>query len=522
MRIDFYLRFHTYYGQHLSIIGNLNCLGNNTIEKALPMKFLSDEFWHTYIEIEPDETSTVNYRYIFTKEKGEIKKEGERHRIIELIKPSKDIIVIDTWNEEGAFENAFYTAPFTEVYFGDQKKYKSKKGETFTHHFKVKAPLITEHECVCIIGSDDQLNNWSIDNPVLLSKNGQWWTLQLNLKKSTFPISYKYGVYNNKKDEFVRFEEGDNRVIHNNGCENKYSIIHDGFVRLPNNTWKGAGVAIPVFSLRSNNSFGIGEFTDIKLLVDWAVETGLRLIQLLPLNDTSATFTWKDSYPYAAISAFALHPIYINLQKVAGKKNAGIVKQLSKKQRQLNLLPKVDYEQVISFKTNVLRELYELENLSFLDEEEYQEFFEDNKEWLVSYAAFCYLRDRYHTSDFSKWKTFSTYNKDEIDRLTSPRSKQFRMIAFHYFVQYHLHLQLKDAVDYGHKKGVGLKGDIPIGIYRYGCDAWTAPQLYNMDMQAGAPPDDFTVKGQNWGFPTYNWKKMKEDNYQWWRIASTR
>src|SRR5678815_5820728 len=93
--------------------------------------------------------------------------------------------------------------------------------------------------------------------------------------------------------------------------------------------WKAAGVSIPVFSLRSRESFGIGEFTDIRLLADWANETGLKLIQLLPVNDTIATYTWKDSYPYAAISAFALHPVYINLQKVAGKNGAQIIKAVS-------------------------------------------------------------------------------------------------------------------------------------------------------------------------------------------------
>jgi 4-alpha-glucanotransferase len=330
-------------------------------------------------------------------------------------------------------------------------------------------------------------------------------------------VAYKYGIYDLKKEAFVRFEEGDNRVLHYDIPADKRIVVHDGFLRVPNNTWKGSGIAIPVFSLRSANSFGVGEFADLKLLVDWARETGIKMVQILPVNDTSATYSWKDSYPYAAISAFALHPIYINLQKVGGKKHSHIIKALSKKQKQLNGLPEIDYEQVIQFKINVLKELFELDDMSFLKEKEYETFFADNKSWLIPYAAFCFLRDKYSTSDFSKWKTHSQYNKDEVERLTTNKSKQFRFIAFYYFVQYHLHLQLKEATDYAHKKGIAVKGDIPIGIYRYGCDAWTAPELYNMDMQAGAPPDDFTIKGQNWGFPTYNWKKMEEDQFDWWR-----
>jgi len=331
------------------------------------------------------------------------------------------------------------------------------------------------------------------------------------------PASYKYGVVNIESGEFLRFETGDNRALFSEDITNKRTIIHDAFLRVPNTTWKGAGIAIPVFSLRTANSFGIGEFLDIKCLSDWAKEAGLKLIQLLPINDTSATFTWKDSYPYAAISAFALHPAYINLQKVAGKKYAQTVKSLSKKQKQLNALPEIDYDQVISFKMNLLRELYEMDGLSFLKEDAYKEFFEDNKNWLVPYAAFCFYRDKFGTSDFSKWRLSSVYNEEEISKLTSSKNKTFKYIAFFYFIQYHLHLQLKEAVDYAHKKGLAIKGDIPIGIYRYGADAWTAPQLYNMNLQAGAPPDDFAVKGQNWGFPTYNWQKMEEDHFEWWK-----
>ena len=517
MKLDFYIRFHTKFGQKLALLGNLPALGNDELEKALPMSFYNDECWHASIEIDPDEADHLNYRYVFFNEKGEAIREAERERSVDLKKGNRDLVLMDTWNDNSFFENAFYTTPFTEVFFREHKKVKVRKNENATHYFRVKAPLLEPNECLCMTGTGKEMNDWSKEQPLFLHKKGNWWTTALDLSAAQFPIAYKYGIYNLKTDAFVGFEGGDNRILHRDASINARTIIHDGFARFPNNTWKGAGVAIPVFSLRSNNSFGIGEFTDIKLLVDWAVETGLKLIQLLPINDTTATFTWKDSYPYAAISAFALHPIYMNLQKVAGKKNAGIVKSLAKKQKQLNSLPEIDYEQVMQFKTNVLRELFDLDGLSFLKEAGFKDFFEDNGNWLMPYAAFCYLRDKYGTSDFSKWKTHSVYNPEEIEKLCSPKSKTFHQIAFYVYVQYHLHLQLRDAAVYAHKKGIAFKGDIPIGIYRYGCDAWTAPELYNMDMQAGAPPDDFTIRGQNWGFPTYNWKKMEEDHFEWWR-----
>ncbi|MBK5270131.1 MAG: 4-alpha-glucanotransferase, partial [Bacteroidia bacterium] len=294
-------------------------------------------------------------------------------------------------------------------------------------------------------------------------------------------------------------------------------VLHDGFIHLPNNTWKGAGVAIPVFSLRSKNSFGVGEFSDIKLLADWAKDAGIKLIQILPVNDTIATNSWLDSYPYAAISAFALHPLYINLAKVAGKGNTDIINSLKGNQKQLNELAEVDYEEVMKYKLATLKKLYEVMGTECFESDDYKQFFDSNRHWLQPYAAFCYFRDKYKSSHFEEWRTNSNYNKTEIDKLFSPKSISFREVSLYCFIQYHLHLQLKEAADYAHKKGIALKGDIPIGIYRNGCDAWMDPEQYNMDWQAGAPPDDFTAIGQNWGFPTYNWEKMQEDDFTWWK-----
>ncbi|MFL5773290.1 MAG: 4-alpha-glucanotransferase [Flavisolibacter sp.] len=517
MKVDFYLRFHSHFGQRLAIVGNIPALGNDDLNKALLLDFLNDEFWHTSIEIDPSITDTLHYRYIFINYDGERKKEAEKQRLVDIRKIGKDLVLIDTWNDESLIENAFLTTPFAEVFFKQTKKQKAGKSASCSHHFRVKAPLLTSNEAVCIVGSSEKLKQWRIEKPVILQKKDDWWFVNLDIPAEDFAISYKYGIYDLKKETFVQFEDGDNRVIHNDGSNEKVTVIHDGFARFRIKSWKGSGVAIPVFSLRSQNSFGIGEFADIKLLVDWAVEAGLKLVQLLPINDTTATYTWKDSYPYAAISAFALHPIYISLQKVAGKKHSQIIKSIGKKQKQLNALAEIDYEQVMQFKMNILRELFELDAFEFLKDDEFKNFFDENHTWLMPYAAFCFLRDKYNTSDFSKWKTHSVYNEEEIEKLCSPKSKTFSYIAFYCFVQYHLHLQLKDVAEYAHKKGIAFKGDIPIGIYRYGCDAWTAPELYNMNMQAGAPPDDFTIKGQNWGFPTYNWKKMEEDHFDWWK-----
>jgi 4-alpha-glucanotransferase len=518
MRIDFYLRFHTKYGEKIAVKGNVPALGSGNEQQAFPLQFLNSDFWFGSIEVNPAEEEYLEYQYIFTNQYGENIHDGEVTRTVAIGKKQTDHLVLtDTWNYAGEIENAFFTAPFRNVYDGHKSPPRQKKIKEYTHSFRVKAPLLKANEAVCILGNTEGLSDWNPDEPFLLEPAGDWWAGKIKMSDAEFPVTYKYGIYNFKKKEFVRYESGDNRVLPEPPAPEAITILHDGFVRLPNNQWKGAGIAIPVFALRSEKSFGIGEFTDLKLLADWASETGLKLIQLLPVNDTSATFTERDSYPYAAISAFALHPVYINLYKVAGKKHADVLKSIGKKQKQLNNLPQLDYATVIRFKMQLLREIFDAHGNSFLHDEEFKSFFKDNQNWLKAYAAFCYFRDKYNTPDFSKWKTGSVYDEAEMDKLATSRSKAAKEISFHYFVQYHLHLQLKEAVDYAHKKNIALKGDIPIGIYRYGVDAWKDPELYHMCWQAGAPPDDFAVKGQNWGFPTYDWQRMQEDDFQWWR-----
>jgi 4-alpha-glucanotransferase len=521
MILNFYIRFSTKFGQALFVSGNNKALGNDDFSQAIPLNYFNEEFWQGKVDIpEKDFHSLdIEYRYFLKDSDGEHIIEWGNDRLIEFDKiNSNEIVLIDTWNHAGEIENAFFTKAFQDVLLKSKADpIKPTFTNAYTHEFKVKAPLLKEGEVLFISGSSVQLGEWSTEQPLLLSKEGNWWTIRLDLTSENFPVAYKYGVYNTIDQIALGFESGKNRTLIGDNGRTGNTIIHDGFAQLAFPGWKGAGVAIPVFSLRTGNGFGTGEFTDIKLLVDWAKATGLKLIQLLPINDTTATHTFLDSYPYAAISAFALHPLYLNLEKVAGSKNAAVIKPLKKRQSELNSLPDVDYEEVMRLKFTVIRELYALEKEEFLNDTKYFEFFDLNRHWLVPYAAFCYLRDKYKTADYNQWKSHSDFDEATIQELASPLQKHYDSIALHYFIQYHLHLQLKAATAYAHRNGIVVKGDLPIGIYRYGCDAWMDPGLYNMDAQAGAPPDDFAIKGQNWGFPTYNWKKMQEDGFAWWR-----
>ena len=322
MILNFYIRFSTKFGQALFLSGSHTKLGNDIVANALPLQYFNEDFWHIAIEL-PDTgiaPLTMEYRYILREQDGNEIVEWGNDRIIDFKKiTAKEISLIDTWNHAGEVENAFYTKPFQEVLLKNGATVKTKLIKSFTHEFKVKAPLLKKEEVLCIAGSGKALGDWDTKEPALLSKDGNWWVIKVNLANDNFPVAYKYGVYDLTKQEFINFESGSNRTLPGNTGKGKQAIIHDGFAQMPYPSWKGAGAAIPVFSLRTKNSFGTGEFADIKLLVDWAKNCGLKLIQLLPVNDTTATHSWTDSYPYAAISAFALHPMYLNLEKEIGR-----------------------------------------------------------------------------------------------------------------------------------------------------------------------------------------------------------
>ena len=283
--------------------------------------------------------------------------------------------------------------------------------------------------------------------------------------------------------------------------------IADSWSDIPG--WKGAGTAVPVFALRSGDDFGVGEFLDLAKLVDWAAATGQSVIQILPINDTTMTGEWMDSYPYNANSTFALHPQFINLQA------AGVVpdEEFVKLQKELNGLEKIDYVRVNEAKNAYLHKAFEADWSKVCKRKAYRQFLAANRYWLLPYAAFSVLRDIYGTAEFSNWEDMAVYDEGKVEAFCKKHKKE---VDFYCFVQFHLDAQLRSVRNYAHSKGVILKGDLPIGISRTSVDAWQYPQLFNMDSQAGAPPDAFSADGQNWGFPTYNWDEMAKDGYVWW------
>lgn len=273
---------------------------------------------------------------------------------------------------------------------------------------------------------------------------------------------------------------------------------------------------MPLFSLRTEGSFGIGDFGDLAAMTDFVADTGQRVLQLLPINDTTTTRRWTDSYPYSCISIFALNPIYVDLRQLPPLADAKQQAEFEALRQELNALPAVDYERVIRAKEQYLHLMYEQESERTMRSAAFKKFFRDNEYWLVPYAQYSYLRDAYGTADFNTWPSHREWTEAERGQLSNPRTKAYKKLAFFYYLQFVLDQQMSAAHEHAMARGVILKGDIPIGVDRTGCDVWFEPHYFNLDGQAGAPPDAFSANGQNWGFPTYNWDRMLADGCQWW------
>ncbi|EFJ19739.1 hypothetical protein SELMODRAFT_268243 [Selaginella moellendorffii] len=319
----------------------------------------------------------------------------------------------------------------------------------------------------------------------------------------------------------VTCELGDGRKLSLDSTWRKPSsliIVSDGHFK--GDLWRGAGLAIPVFSIRTHADVGAGEFLDLKLLVDLAVKSGLRLLQLLPVNDTSVHGMWWDSYPYSSLSVFALHPLYLSLEAMTERLPQELQDEISQARKKLDLKD-VDYEGTMKTKLSIAKKIFHIEKEAAFNSSKFKTYFDENKHWLEPFAAFCFLRDLFGTADHSQWGRFSTFSPEKLEKLVSPSSDHYNLISFTYFLQYHLHSQLTEASEYARNNGVVLKGDLPIGVDRNSVDTWVFPTLFRMNTSTGAPPDYFDKNGQNWGFPTYNWEEMSKDNFAWWRARLT-
>ena len=513
MKLTFYIDYRTNWGESVYLVSCNSIEGE--MSNSIKMDFDGISTW-SYTLTLPDSMKEFTYCYVVRSEFSRyVRREfGKPHRL--FLTSNLDCEIHDIWQDVPA-DKPFYSSAFTQGIFSREKTPAPITGNAGEILFRINAPIIKRDEVLAVSGSNEALGKWNPKMAVILNDYSfPQWFFAIKVADIDAPFEYKFLILKKDTHEVVAWENCNNRYFnpldYKIGQGLTFITLHAFNNPMPN--WKGAGTAIPVFSLRTDEDFGVGDFYDLFKMVDWASMTGQKFIQILPINDTTMTRTWVDSYPYSSNSIFALHPMYLRPDAIGELSDTERLAEYRAKAAELNSLPTVDYEQVNEWKLKYAHDLYDQFGAETMQTEAFKDFVATNEYWLKPYATFCVLRDTKGTADFTQWGFYASYDEESIDKFCTENNKE---ILFIYFLQFHLDKQLRQVRDYAHSKGVVLKGDIPIGISRESVDAWTNPRLFNLDCQAGAPPDDFSIMGQNWGLPTYNWEEMNKDGFKWWK-----
>ena len=514
MRIVFNLEYQTTFGEELA----LNILLDGKTEQH-KMSTLDGCHWTCELSKSVKTKTHIDYFYCVMRGDEQTRCEWltEPHRLEFIATKGAHYTVYDHWIDipEDSF---LYSSAFTECVAARKRNMSQETAYARTVRLKVRAPQLRWNERLAIIGGSETLGNWEALRALTMTEheNNEW---VITLDADTLPdtIEFKFVSLDEKIDVTPLWETGMNRTMTIPKLEQGEVVVYElPQAFFPVYPWKGAGTVIPIFSLRSEGSFGVGDFGDLQKMIDWCAKTRQRVLQVLPINDTNMTYTWQDSYPYNSISIYALHPQYTDFRQLPQLKDKERKAYYDALQKELNALPQIDYERMNNAKLAYLRELFAQEGSKMMKTEAFKTFFEQNKDWLVPYAAFCHYRDMYGTASFTEWPDHKTFTEKERESMSKTTTKIYKEVAFWYFVQFNLDQQMHAAHAYARKQRVILKGDIPIGISRDGVEAWVEPKYFNLNGQAGAPPDAFSADGQNWGFPTYNWDVMLADGCQWW------
>ena len=513
MTVQFNIEYKAMFGEQ--IVVNIQ---TEEGELKLPLETTDGERWACDWCVESPEKS-YTYYYSVEREGRAVKTEWLmiKHQLDVNAKKAAVYTLYDHW--KAMPEDAYlYSSAFTDcINHQAPQELKSESGSKIVRLI-VRAPQLRDGERLGVLGADKALGAWDVKKILPMTQHTyNEWVADIDATHlEGSHLEFKFVAFRNAKNDLL-WETSMNRTVDLPEMKAGELVSYEldqAFFALYNQ--KLAGTLVPVFSLRTRKGAGIGDFGDLKTMIDFVASTGQKVLQLLPINDTTITHTWTDSYPYSCISVFAIHPQYANLHALPELKDAKARAEAEKTCAELNALDKIDYEKVNDFKINYLRQIFNQEGGKMMKTAEYKAFFQDTEQWLVPYAQYSYLRDKNGTADFNQWPDHQVWDEAERKALTDPKTAAYKNVAFFYFVQFVLDRQMQEAHEHAKAKGVILKGDIPIGVNRNGCDVWMEPKYFNLNGQAGAPPDDFSANGQNWGFPTYNWFEMLKDGCQWW------
>lgn len=514
MTVTFSIEYWAQPHERLWLVGHTADGTPQTGTPSFPLDDLGEGLWQAtlYLPTFPAPTPYI-YSYRLTDASGRVlREEGYLPHQLLLSAGDDALFVCDHWRDRPEDAPAF-SAAFCDI-LGKQRttsEGEAQQGITFS----VFAPALHEGEQILLSGACEELGYWDTERALPLQYYGAGrWELTLS-HLSASHIQYKY-LLRGKETGSIQWEEGANRQAQLPApSAYPYCYVQDSFLRLPAHSIRTAGLVAPLFALRSDSDWGIGDFGALREAIDFAAEAGMHAVQLLPINDTTSTRDTADSYPYNAISVDALHPIYIDLNALPSLPEAEQATFLSEANA-LRTLPAVDYPKVLALKERYLRRSFECSGKEMLGREAFHRFYQAAASWLRPYALYCVLRDHFGTGAPTQWAGWEVYDEDKATAyLDDPANAE--VVSYYYWLQFILDGQMQEVRSYAEARGVFLKGDLPIGVAPHSVDVWRAPHLFHTEQSAGAPPDDFAADGQNWGFPTYDWTAMQAEDFRWWR-----
>lgn len=558
MKIRFKIQYSTQWGEILHVVATYKTKGGNSRSHNVQMKTSDGISWYaeaSVVNSSTDPVITFSYHYQVEDVNGKVKRQ-ECNKISRTYPydGSKDYLLSDEWSDV-PLQNHLYSKAYEYIVKRTEEKIKNENVRPLPYYHKtiilrVSAPQLRAHEALGVCGSEPSLGNWDVARYLRMEYiGGHEWMTSVDASCMKLPVEYKYVIVDKRTQDFKYWEDGENRHVDANDivCGNEqassfsltenasqyinkdYStyhiseiregqvlVKHGGVLHIKESTWRVAGVMVPLFSLRSEKSFGIGDFGDLMRFIDWAGSVGLKIIQLLPINDCQTLSNENDHNPYISISAFALNPLFLDLGQLESTPSSEDIKIFNRQQRELNNLSHIDYKLVSFIKKRYVDKVYEQQGEKTINSKEYSAFIKNNFNWLMPYATYCALRSHYNTDEHNKWEDYSLYSQETIEKAINPSCFLYDKIRRICYIQFHLHCQLERVSQYARSKGITLMTNVSIGVGRNSVETWTHPTLFNINTTMGAMPKDKELFGERWNVPSWNWEKQL-GVITWWR-----
>lgn len=522
MDITFSITYRAEWGQKLCVSGSIGELGNWDENQAVELQATGEDKWVGTLSID-GRRKEFAYYYLVKDEQGKVlRREWKRMHRLAIKEPFRTIYMDDHWINRPP--NApFYSSAFYDVLFRHEEQLakavsRVRGGEKIV--FQIYAPTVPRAKRLYLSGNTPKTGQWNPNDALelLYMGKGQWYaSVEIEREQLERPeIRFKFFIADEHR-KGIRWEARENRhfVL---PPEGNYDAIYVSGMTFEEGNYAPhfAGLVAPVFSMRHEGDYGVGDFGSLRKAIDWAASASLHVVQLLPINDTTFYRDWRDSYPYNAISVDALHPIYMDFSALPALRSQATQKKFEAEAAKLRAMPTLQYPEVVQLKEAYLRQHFLDHGVTLMQRKSLRLFVQNNEQWLYPYAAFCVLRDIHPGQVHSQWEGYSVFSRQMLIALIeNPEYRE--AFNFYIYIQYLLAEQLLAVRTYAEERGVLLKGDLPIGVAPHSIDTWIYPELFHLDRSAGAPPDAFAIDGQNWGFPTYNWEQMYGNNMLWWR-----